>query len=1119
MAAEDRYALLEKIGAGSFATVYRAKDCDLGREVAVKQLHQEFLDDPARLDRYWQEAQLVASLYHPNIVTIFDIDRDRGWLVMELMQGNLAERLADRQMDLTSLRTTIGNCLRVLKYLHERGIVHGDIKPSNMMIDERRRIKIGDFGLARRVSNEEGSLLKGTTKYIAPEVVTDEFGEVGPASDLYSLGFAAYDLMCGPNFESLFPGMSAYGRNKQAALIMWHAASDRRLPKVQKVLEGVPDDLAHVIDRMIEKDQSKRYKTADEALSDLTVEVKVPKADDSDSQEVGAQATQTGMPTQRKVAIAAFAASVILCTLMLAPFGGWSGSQEAPSGSEPIKGVVGQVVLDENLLIIDQGPDRIPKEIKLPPDTRILLNDQSYILLREVHEGDRVTIKSTKDEAGKQRLEITATRPERTAGYVIALQVNNEQFSLVSDDDRSELLITVAADTKITLNGEKAKLSDLQDDDRVEVHHVADENLTGARAATSIAAYQKRTLTGYLRDVDVEKDRLTVEMTKGGETVLVELEIAGKCNVTVNDQQIMDGKLLKASDLQPGDRVTISHHIKAFDIRAVRKFRYAGVVLELNEDAQTIVVSADAADRKVFVADQQCEFAINGKPADLSDLRRNDRVELMYDRSGQGNAVTTVDATRPFNKQHLAIIIGVENYDDATLTKLPYAVDDAKLLYQTLLTRYACEPDQLLLLTDETRVRLEQAIPVWLNKATEKSQVIVYFCGHAYQDDNRETFLAAKDFAFNRTAESGLPLTWLRDQLEACSAGEKLLLLDCCHDGEGEDLTKQPSTAQMLQSLQLPSARAVFKTTAAIASTQAGQRGLVLAEKKHGMFGYVLAEAYSGSADKNRDVHLEPTELFDYLKTVMATFTLDDKSQTPAIFIPDDSPPPIARLSNEAKLVVQALISNYWNRSRLSSQVDQDFAEAAQLVGDEPDALLAYALILLKARDRKNAVRYFDKVKFSHPDLLLPYEAVAWIHFADERYSGGINNASALSAKIAERIEKQGQLDETSRRLLVLLGKLREFAESVAESSRQPQQSAFEKFDAQIGHQVPEAQKLVQRGRDEVIGMIEGFDTLIKNEKSANRIRLLKIDRRRLDKYVPFDFPSARQTLLENLKN
>ena len=181
---ESRYELLEKIGTGSYATVYRARDRELGREVAIKQIHEQFLNDPRQLDRYWQEAQLLASLHHPNIVTIFDIYRDRGWLILELMQANLAERMAGRQMDLRAVRTTLAHSLRALKYLHSRGVVHGDVKLSNMMIDARKRVNLGDFGLARRVSDEDGSMLKGTTKYMAPEVVSDEFGEVGPASDL-----------------------------------------------------------------------------------------------------------------------------------------------------------------------------------------------------------------------------------------------------------------------------------------------------------------------------------------------------------------------------------------------------------------------------------------------------------------------------------------------------------------------------------------------------------------------------------------------------------------------------------------------------------------------------------------------------------------------------------------------------------------------------------------------------------------------------------------------------------------------------------------------------------------------------------------------------------------------
>ena len=89
MQPHPRYQILEQIAVGDFATVFRGRDLELNRDVAIKQIHPQFLADQQQLDRYWQEAQLLASLEHPNIMTIYDIVRDRGWLILELMQGSL----------------------------------------------------------------------------------------------------------------------------------------------------------------------------------------------------------------------------------------------------------------------------------------------------------------------------------------------------------------------------------------------------------------------------------------------------------------------------------------------------------------------------------------------------------------------------------------------------------------------------------------------------------------------------------------------------------------------------------------------------------------------------------------------------------------------------------------------------------------------------------------------------------------------------------------------------------------------------------------------------------------------------------------------------------------------
>ena len=171
-------------------------------------------------------------MQHANILTIYDVVRPRGWLILELMRGSLKSAAEGEPMDLDQLRLVLANCLTGLHFLHGNGVIHGDIKPSNILVAPPNRIKLGDFGLARRASNEEGSLLKGTTKYMAPELLSAQFGAVGPASDLYSLGFTAYELMVGSHFESLLPTLATFGRNQQLAWMMWHSTADVKLPDI-----------------------------------------------------------------------------------------------------------------------------------------------------------------------------------------------------------------------------------------------------------------------------------------------------------------------------------------------------------------------------------------------------------------------------------------------------------------------------------------------------------------------------------------------------------------------------------------------------------------------------------------------------------------------------------------------------------------------------------------------------------------------------------------------------------------------------------------------------------------------------------------------------------------------
>ena len=197
-----RYRLEERIGSGGMSTVYRAFDETLERWVAVKVLHGSMQDDSVQLERFRREARAVAQLSHPHIVGVIDAGEEDGrpYIVFEYVEG---ETLKDRIRRLGRLPVdeAIAYAIEIARALgaaHARGIVHRDVKPQNVLVDEEGSAKVTDFGIARSMDDTgltaEGRVL-GTTDYVSPEQALGH--DVNGQSDIYSLGVVLYEMLVG----------------------------------------------------------------------------------------------------------------------------------------------------------------------------------------------------------------------------------------------------------------------------------------------------------------------------------------------------------------------------------------------------------------------------------------------------------------------------------------------------------------------------------------------------------------------------------------------------------------------------------------------------------------------------------------------------------------------------------------------------------------------------------------------------------------------------------------------------------------------------------------------------------------------------------------------------------
>jgi serine/threonine-protein kinase len=259
----DRYRLEAQIGSGGMSTVYRAFDTVLERTVAIKLMHRNLAEHSEQLERFSREARAVARLNHPHIVQVIDAGEDDAtpFIVFEHVKGETLKERIQRagKLPVTEAVAYAIEIARALGAAHERGIVHRDVKPQNVLINEEGVAKVTDFGIARTLEEHgltaDGRVL-GTTDYVSPEQAMGH--DVDGQSDVYSLGIVLYEMLIGD--------IPFHGEN-QVAVAMKHVREVQ--PDVQRLRPSIGTALAAVVDRATAKSLEVRYLDTDELVADL----------------------------------------------------------------------------------------------------------------------------------------------------------------------------------------------------------------------------------------------------------------------------------------------------------------------------------------------------------------------------------------------------------------------------------------------------------------------------------------------------------------------------------------------------------------------------------------------------------------------------------------------------------------------------------------------------------------------------------------------------------------------------------------------------------------------------------------------------------------------------------
>jgi serine/threonine-protein kinase len=841
MKSHPTYETLEEIGRGSLATVYRARDLALKRYVAIKELHDKFQGNVHQMEQFWEEAQFLANVKHDNIVQIHGLDKERGWIIMELLKGSLDANLAEGPLLADLVRSVLRQVLSGLQELHRMRKFHGAVKPANLLISDKGRVKLSDsagISLAEEIRRP-----KGSAKYLAPELLNPEFGEVGTQVDLYCLGLTALELLRGPTFDKLFKGVGPGAGDRELAWMRWHGSAADVLPPLRELMPSLPADLAHVIDKLLKKHVTERYATAAEALKDL------------ENRPLVLVEPVQGVPVVR-------AAAGTAVTPLVAP-----PAPPVPKAKPPaplrrrsvvktlLAGLItlAAVVLGAAMVLPGSDPG-VKVALQTNPALASVWLNGEWLNDKDAPRGTPAEIML---KAGTNKLLVKA------AGY------KNKPLEVTVRDEAVEIKDTETNATRTLKAGKeplKVLLTALKDGD--------------PRAAADLKNLQPPIDKG----IKIEE----APNVKSPTLLLVNLLPGAKVFVNGKEIAVTDGKILV-----PAEKFTLKVEKKGFFT-----FQKENITPPTEKDAKFDVKLVRAVQVTVVTDPPGAAVTLDGKPLkppatlELPPGKYEFRAALDgYLPATQKIELTEADETRevklqlPLRRpQQFALLAGVRN-PTRDLPEFVHAGADVEELGRVLRAG-GFDPARLSVLSSgkpATAKQLRAELQRLAKEPTVADTALVALVGHAVRLGGDKTVYYCPADANLMDRDSLLPLDEVFAALQQSKARNKLVLLDLWRADVGSEKTALPATvlwATPGDIIEVPGVTIV----AAGSGKEAGYEYLGPFQR-HGVFMQFVIRGLLGAADRDNDQKVTLGELTDYLSSEMPRYTQTTfkQAQTPRL--------------------------------------------------------------------------------------------------------------------------------------------------------------------------------------------------------------------------------------------